>query len=184
MSHPAALPHDWFSRPLPANVVLGERSWLSSSYVFLRYRSRRPCGLRVGHDSGVYHGTFFDLGPRGEVEVGDYCTLVSAIISVNSRVVIEDYVFIAHEVTIADAVAAVPPAEDTPAGPDPPPPTAVVVRRNAWVCARATLLAGADVGEGAIVGAGAVVDFPVPAYAVVAGNPARVVGRAPPGAGR
>jgi acetyltransferase-like isoleucine patch superfamily enzyme len=183
MSHPARLPHDWFSRPLPANVVLGERSWLFSSYVFLRYRSLRPCGLRVGHDTGVYGGTFFDLGPRGEAEVGDYCTLVSAIVSVNSRVVIEDYVFIAHEVTIADAVAAVPPTEETPADPDPP-PTSVVVRRNAWVCARAILLAGADVGEGAIVGAGAVVDFPVPAYAVVAGNPARVVGRVAPAAGQ
>jgi acetyltransferase-like isoleucine patch superfamily enzyme len=56
----------------------------------------------------------------------------------------------------------------------------VAIGRNAWIGARAILLGGADIGEGAIVGAGAVVDFPVPAFAIVAGNPARVVGSAPP----
>jgi acetyltransferase-like isoleucine patch superfamily enzyme len=38
-----------------------------------------------------------------------------------------------------------------------------------------TLLRGARIGPGAVVGAGAVVDFQVPAGAVVAGNPARIV---------
>jgi acetyltransferase-like isoleucine patch superfamily enzyme len=38
------------------------------------------------------------------------------------------------------------------------------------------LLAGARLGEGAVVGAGAVVNFEVPAFATVTGNPARVIG--------
>ena len=42
------------------------------------------------------------------------------------------------------------------------------------------LLSGARLGKGVIVGAGAVVDFCVPDYAIVAGNPARVVGWARP----
>src|SRR5262249_57006823 len=104
-----ALPHDWFPEPLPANVVLGERSWLHSSFAFLHYRSRRPCGLRVGHDSGVYIGTQFDLGPAGEVEIGDYCTVAGPIISSNGRVVIGDYTHISFQVVIVDSFAAVPP---------------------------------------------------------------------------
>ena len=44
--------------------------------------------------------------------------------------------------------------------------------------AGATLLKGARIGSGSIVGAGAVVDFEVPLNTIVAGNPARVVGRA------
>jgi acetyltransferase-like isoleucine patch superfamily enzyme len=45
-----------------------------------------------------------------------------------------------------------------------------------WIGARAVLLKGTQLGKGSIVGAGTVVDFEVPAYSIVAGNPARVVG--------
>ena len=64
--------------------------------------------LCIGNDSGVYNGSFFDLGPEGEVEIGNYCTLVGAIICSNRRIVIHDYVFIAHEVTLADNAFGVP----------------------------------------------------------------------------
>jgi acetyltransferase-like isoleucine patch superfamily enzyme len=107
--------------------------------------------------------------------------VVGAVIRTDRRVVIEDYALVSHEVVIGDTFAPVPPGEAcVPAEPGVP-ALSVAVRRNAWVGARAILLGGADVGEEAIVGAGAVVDFPVPAFAIVAGNPARVVGAARPG---
>jgi acetyltransferase-like isoleucine patch superfamily enzyme len=46
---------------------------------------------------------------------------------------------------------------------------------HVWIGARATVLKGVDIGDGAIVGAGSVVTRSVPARALVAGNPARVV---------
>jgi hypothetical protein len=49
-----ALGHDWFDRPLPDNVRIGAGSWLHSSYAFLHNRSRRPCALSVGRNSGIY----------------------------------------------------------------------------------------------------------------------------------
>jgi acetyltransferase-like isoleucine patch superfamily enzyme len=176
MADEVSLPHDWFPRPLPANVAIGPRSHLYSSFAFVHCRSRQPCAVRIGHDSGLYIGTYFELGLRGQIEIGDYCTVVGAVIRTDRRVVIEDYAFISHEVVIADTFAAVPPGPD--GTPDEPGEfgVSIVVRRNAWVGTRAVLLSGADIGEGAIVGAAAVVDFAVPAYAIVAGNPARVVG--------
>jgi acetyltransferase-like isoleucine patch superfamily enzyme len=182
----AILPHDWFPRALPENVAIGERSWCYSAYAFLHYQSRRPRGVTIGNDTGIYHGTFFNLGPDGEVEIGNYCTLVGAIISINTRVVIGDYAFIAHEVVLADSFAAKPGAAcigelmSTPSGPH---PVAITIGENSWIGARAVLLAGAHVGEGAIVGAAAVVDFAVPPYMVAAGNPARIVGRVKSGSG-
>jgi acetyltransferase-like isoleucine patch superfamily enzyme len=178
VSSERVLAHDWFPQPLPANVILGERTWCYSSFSCLHQCSQRARAVRVGHDTGIYNGTFFDLGPEGEVEIGNYCTLVGAIISTNSRVVIHDYSFLAHEVVLADSFAAIPPASR---GEERHPyfyrgPSVVVVGENSWVGARAVLLSGAQLGEGSIVGAGAVVDFAVPPYAVVAGNPARVVG--------
>jgi maltose O-acetyltransferase len=44
-----------------------------------------------------------------------------------------------------------------------------------WVCTGATILPGVSVGEGAVVAAFSVVTKDVPPYAVVAGNPARIV---------
>jgi acetyltransferase-like isoleucine patch superfamily enzyme len=52
-----------------------------------------------------------------------------------------------------------------------------VIRRGAKIGANATLLPGVVIGENALVGAGSVVVKDVPAGAVVAGNPARVIGQ-------
>ncbi|MFP4145901.1 MAG: acyltransferase [Phycisphaeraceae bacterium] len=58
-------------------------------------------------------------------------------------------------------------------GPDPR--GGITIGAGAWLGARATVLDGIRIGEGAIVAAGAVVTRDVPAGAVVAGVPARVV---------
>lgn len=54
-----------------------------------------------------------------------------------------------------------------------PPKEPITIGRGAWIGANATVMA--DVGHDAIVGAGSVVTKPVPPFAVVAGNPARVL---------
>src|SRR5262249_46326880 len=152
------------------NVALGARSWLYSNRAFAHCRSRRPVAVRIGADSGVYGCTMFDLGPDGEVEIGDFCCLVGAILATNGRIAIGDHSLIAQDVVIADEYAAVP----SPCSEHGPPPS-IEIGRNAWIGARAVLLAGACIGDDAIVGAGAVVDFEVPPGAVAAGNPARIV---------
>lgn len=49
--------------------------------------------------------------------------------------------------------------------------------RGAWIGAGAIVLGGVTVGEKAIVGAGSVVTKDVPDFCIVAGNPARKIGR-------
>lgn len=51
----------------------------------------------------------------------------------------------------------------------------VLIKRNAWIGAGATILPGVTVGENAVVAAGAVVNRDVPANTVVAGVPAKVI---------
>jgi len=50
-----------------------------------------------------------------------------------------------------------------------------LVKRGASIGSNATILCGITIGEEAIVGAGSVVTHDVPAKAVVAGNPARII---------
>lgn len=52
------------------------------------------------------------------------------------------------------------------------------IGHRASIGSHATLLCGITVGEGALIGAGAMVTRDVPAFAIVAGVPARVIGDA------
>lgn len=168
---------DWWPDPLPINTVIGERSYLYSSFAFRHYRSTREVGVRIGDDTGIYAGTIFDLGPYGEVRIGDFCTVVGPTISTNGPVLVGDYAFISHDVFIVDDDAAVPP--DDRRDLDRPSP-AVMVGDDVWIGTRTVIRAGVTLGDGAIVGAGAVVVGSVPPYGVVVGNPARIVGSSPP----
>jgi putative colanic acid biosynthesis acetyltransferase WcaF len=49
---------------------------------------------------------------------------------------------------------------------------AIIVGPYAWVCARAIVLPGVEIGEGAVLGAGAVTSRSLEAWSVYAGNPA------------
>lgn len=52
----------------------------------------------------------------------------------------------------------------------------VVVEEDVWLGANVTVLPGVTIGRGATVGAGSVCIKSIPPYAVVMGNPAKVVG--------
>lgn len=164
------LEHDWFPDALPENVAIGERSWLYSSFAFRHFQAKSARALEIGDDTGLYDGTFFDLGQDAEVRIGSFVTVVSAIFATNGRIRIGDYAFIAHEVVFADQPFAGPP-HLCPASRG----HGIIVGVNAWIGARATLLDGAVIGRNAIVGAASVVDFVVPDDCVAAGNPARIV---------
>ncbi len=57
----------------------------------------------------------------------------------------------------------------------------IVVGEDCWIGANCVLLDGAMLGRGCVVGAGSVVRGSWPAYSVLVGNPARVVGERKPG---
>jgi serine acetyltransferase len=51
----------------------------------------------------------------------------------------------------------------------------IIVENDVWIGAKATIMSGVRVSNGSIVAAGSVVTKDVPPYAIVAGNPAKVV---------
>jgi len=49
------------------------------------------------------------------------------------------------------------------------------IKNDVWIGANSVILKGISIGNGAIIGAGAIVTKDVPDYAIVVGNPARVI---------
>lgn len=90
-------------------------------------------------------------------------------------VVIEDDVFIGHGVSFINDKYPVASVEGKMLADSDWSVVPTTVRRGASIGSGATILCGIEIGEGAIVGAGATVTKTVPAGAVVAGNPARIM---------
>ncbi|OLP61148.1 acetyltransferase [Xaviernesmea oryzae] len=50
-----------------------------------------------------------------------------------------------------------------------------IVGHDVWICHKATIMSGVTIGHGAIIAAEAVVTRDIPPYAIVGGNPARLI---------
>lgn len=51
----------------------------------------------------------------------------------------------------------------------------IIIEDEVWIGVGALILSGVKIGKGAIVAAGSVVSKDIPAYAIVAGNPAKII---------
>ncbi|MEC3880330.1 sugar O-acetyltransferase [Parapedobacter sp. 10938] len=51
----------------------------------------------------------------------------------------------------------------------------IVIERNVWIAAGATIIGGVTIGENSVIAAGSVVTKDVPQNSLVGGNPARVI---------
>jgi acetyltransferase-like isoleucine patch superfamily enzyme len=187
---------DWWPGELPANVELPDDAYAETAYSFLLSRSEEPVAVRYGRGSSTYLGTMFDLGPRGRVSLGT-CTLVhGAWFIADGAIPVGDHTMISWNVVIMDtyrvpvdpaarrAILERLPFQDVRRPDAGGPPAPVSIGRLAWIGFNACILPGTTIGDGAIVGAGSVVQGGVPPYAVVAGNPARIVRRLDPGEAR
>ena len=135
-----------------------------------------PEGCAFGDDVTLYGNTWINAGgPAGRVRIGDrthvdqFCVLsglggvhIGAGCAVSSGCLIYSHTNgFAPGAPILDQ-----PREDAP----------VIIGDDVLVSAGVTILPGVTVGDHAVIGAGSVVRAPVPAWAIVAGVPARVLG--------
>ena len=130
----------------------------------------------IGDHSRI--GTFVEV--QQGVKIGRNVK-VSSHTFICEGVTIEDDVFIGHNVSfINDRYPRATTADGRPQAREDWTCLPILVRRGASIGTSATIMGGITIGEEAMVGAGAVVTRDVPARAVVAGVPARVVRKLEP----
>ena len=122
-------------------------------------------GARIGANCILSKDVYIDHG----VKIGDGCKIQNSV-SVYNGVTIEDEVFVGPNACFTN--------DKVPRANNPDwQVTPTRVRCGASIGANATIVCGVEIGEYAMIAAGSVVTSDVPAYALVMGNPARVVGR-------
>jgi len=134
--------------------------------------------IEIGDDVHIGSPCTWDVGPAGQLTIGDRVSLnYRGIISVAKSVRIGDDTFIAGDVAIFDntnhpvspkqrlAGAAVSEAEMAP----------VEIGRNVWIGIHCIIMRGVMIGDNSVIAAGSIVTKSVPSNTLAAGNPAQPI---------
>lgn len=136
-------------------------------------------GTKIWHfthvQKGAKIGKFCVLGQNvnvgNNVLIGNYCKIQNNV-SIYEGVTLEDYVFCGPSMVFTNILD--PKCKYPQVGAEFYVKT--LVKEGASIGANATIICGNTLGKHCLVGAGAVVTKDVPDYALVVGNPARIVG--------
>lgn len=142
--------------------------------------------IKIGASS-VVEGDLLTFAHGGCITVGEWCFIgEGSRIWSAAHIAIGNRVMISHNVNIFDnlthpvdpvsrhqhfrAIITTGHPEKIDLGEHP-----IHIEDDVWIGAGATVMRGVTIGKAAIVGTGSVVTRNVPAFAIVAGNPARVI---------
>lgn len=172
------------ARAFAANATLGEGVEIGASAAIVNPPGDRSAVV-IGACSSI-HALLTVEGP-GRIEIGSYSTIrFGSVLGAALSIRVGNCVMISHDVFVYDnnnhpvsprarhdlLMSRFSPALNSWQNSAKAP---VVIEDDAWIGFNVIILKGVTVGRGAIVAAGSVVTKDVPAFAVAAGNPCRVV---------
>lgn len=146
-----------------SKIRIGRGVTLNSSLRSNPIGCSRPVSLRT-------------LATNAVIELGQNVGLSGASICAAKSVTIGEGTFVGADAIIFDNDFHAPIGDWNWGAAEPENARPVSIGRGVFIGARAIILKGVTIGDRAIVGAGAVVTKDIPARAIAAGNPARVVG--------
>lgn len=159
-----------FARLLPKSTtpVLGKPAKCFRRFLCSHIFSK--AGEKLNVEQGAYFGNGKDIEVGDEVGIGKNFQCRNTKLSVGNYLMMgEDVLFQggSHSFERID----IPMGHQGSTG-----KTELVIDDDVWIGARVIVLAGCrHIGKGVIIGAGAVVTKDIPDYAVVGGNPARII---------
>ncbi len=157
---------------------LGHRTVLSRAMY-----CNNPAAVSIGDhvsllDDFILADLRVETGGHPKIVIGDGCTIMyrfqcnaAELVRIGRNVLIASNVLITDSDHVIDP-GGMPATRNRRLTTDP-----VVVEDNCWIGQNAVILKGVVVGHDSIVGASSVVTRSVPPLSIVAGNPARIIGR-------
>ncbi len=142
----------------PSNIGEGTKIW---------HFSHIQKGASIGKNCVI--GQNVNVGPN--VTIGNNCKIQNNV-SIYEGVTLEDYVFCGPSMVFTNIIA--PRCKYPQAGSKFYIKT--LVKEGASIGANATIICGHTIGKHSLIGAGAVVTKDIPDYALVLGNPAKIIG--------
>jgi acetyltransferase-like isoleucine patch superfamily enzyme len=138
--------------------------------ILILYRISRLSlkGAEIGTLSAV--GDVEINGIAANLKMGRECVLGSGV-----RLALHDKIILGNNVVINDGCTLLTASHDINSHDWHHVKAPILIEDYAWIATNSIILPGITIGYAAVVGAGAVVTKSVPAYHVVAGNPARIV---------
>lgn len=181
--------YDWFDKGIPGNVKMAKDVYIDTSYGFSAFHSVLPVAMTMGKGSGCYDRASFITGKEGKIETGEFNIMNGSTFFCNKKITIGNHCMFAWGSLITDSwindkfismeqrrkwlnASAKDPLRLMPLLTESQP---VYIEDNVWVGFDAVVLPGVKLGRGCIVGSKSIVSKDVPQYAIVAGNPLRVI---------
>lgn len=160
--------------------ALGPGCRISEGASVMRGPVRPDRGVRLGAGVMLFRDVRLVIGsldenPTADLRLGDRVVVnVGAYLSGEGGLFLDDDVLVGPHAKLLSAGHVID-GHDPIIARNPLTYAPIRVGVGAWVGAGAIVLQGVQIGAGAVVGAGAIVTDDVPAYAIVVGNPARLV---------
>ena len=146
----------------PSKITIGDGSRICGDLVTLKYGGEISIGENcyIGEHSVIWSGESINIG--NNVLISHNVNIIDTNShELNSSERINNYkMLLTHGQPVQKGTIITKP---------------IVIKEGAWINFNAVILKGVVIGKGAIVAAGSIVTKDVPDYAVVAGNPAKII---------
>lgn len=147
---PSDLSNGGYGSSLPGKIVVGERCFLGKGTIMAAYGG----AITIGNDVSL--NPYCVVYGHGGLTIGD-CTRIAA----GTIIIPANHIFRDPNRTITSQGLTC---------------NGISIGRDVWIGSGVRILDGVSIGDGCVIGAGAVVTKSVPAFSIVVGVPAKVVG--------